>query len=96
MLMQFADEGEILFPPCTMLHVREKARDRPPGSNHLIRQMTEAATKIASQLQHRTEEVVVTTTKVDTMAPYREHYVAERVFENDKDILCISVLPTFL
>ena len=69
-----------------MLRVREKA-GRPSS---LLRQMTAAAGKMASQLASQPSK------GLDAIAPLRENYVAEQLSEGGKEFLTIAVLPTFL
>jgi len=91
LLSQFASEGEILFPPCTMLRVREKASSR---NSTLLRQMTAAAGKMASQLASSNPQLP--NKGLDAIAPLRENYEAEQLAEDGKHFLTIAVLPTFL
>ena len=86
LLSQFASEGEILFPPCTMLRVQERLHEKPLKGDGLLRQMSAAASKIARQVSETSM----------AQAAYRANYQATQKTEGGKQFLSISVLPTFL
>lgn len=77
-----------------MLRVREKAASR---NSTLLRQMTAAAGKMASQLASSNPQLLTQPSRgLDAIAPLRENYEAEQLSEGGKHFLTIAVLPTFL